>query len=144
MFDRFGRVSFCPHTKVAGFVSHLEEGRLVASRCIGCSLMSFPPRADCPDCRCGEFDFTELSGRGTVSTFTRIAAAPAGFEASAPYTIGVVDLEETGRLLACFGESINETEVTIGMAVQVVPRRLDAKGETRIDYTLERPVTGRA
>ena len=35
-----------------------------------------------------------------------IDAAPAGFEDETPFTVGVVDLTETGRLLAWFGETI--------------------------------------
>ena len=54
----------------------------------------------------GEFEFKEMSGKGTIHTFTRIDAAPTGFEDEVPYTVAVVDLEEGGRLLAWFGETI--------------------------------------
>ena len=138
MFERFGRIGFCPHTKVAEFVEHLTAGRLLASRCTECDHVSFPPRADCSECRSGEFEFTELSARGTVHTFTRITAAPAGFENQAPYTVGVVDLEDTGRLLACFGDSIPHEDVAIGMTVKVVPRLIEHDEENKIDYTLEK------
>lgn len=138
MFERFGTVAYCPHTKVEGFVEELAAGRLSASRCLDCDATSFPPRADCPACRGDAFGFEALSGRGTVTTYTRIEAAPAGFEEIAPYVVGVVDLEETGRLLAWFGDSIAENEIAIGMAVQVVPRRLGDGDDARIHYTLER------
>ena len=113
MFEWFGMVSYCPHTKVADFARHLKDGRLMGSKCTACGHTSFPPRADCAACRDGGFEFTEWSGRGSVVTFTRIAAAPAGFEDQVPFTVGVVDLEEGGRLLAWFGASI-----PVVMAVQ--------------------------
>ncbi len=141
MFSWFGKVSYCPHTKVAGFADLLKTGRIVASRCTACGFLSFPPRADCPRCLSGEFGWEEVSGRGKIVTWTRIDAAPAGFEDSAPYTIGVVDLEETGRLLAWFGASIPEDEIRMDMDVQVVPRLFEEIPDIKVHYTLERPGT---
>ena len=142
MFARFGKISYCSHTKVADFVRHLESGRLMGSRCAACGNVTFPPRADCAVCRHGEFDFTELSGRGIVVTHTRIEAAPAGFEATVPFDLAVVELEQGGRLLAGFGATIAPAEIAIGMAVQVVPRRYEETEESQVDYTLERPGAG--
>jgi uncharacterized OB-fold protein len=141
VFQWFGKVSYCPHTKVSEFADHLKGGRIMASRCAECGFMSFPPRADCPKCLGGEFEFRELCGRGTVVTYTRIDAAPAGFEDVAPYTVGVVDLEETGRLLAWFGPSIPEDRIRIGMPIQVVPRLFEELEEIKVYYSLEQPGT---
>lgn len=139
MFEWFGRVSFCSHTKVTDFACHLRAGRLVASRCVACGHLAYPPRADCPACLSEDFTYHEISGRGTVHTYTRIDAAPAGFETLSPYVIGVVDLAETGRLLAWFGPSIPESEIAVGMPVQVVPRLFEEIEEIRVYYSLERP-----
>lgn len=141
MFEWFGKVSFCPHTKVSDFPRHLRDGHLMASRCGKCGHTTFPPRADCPACLGGEFEYVEVSGEGTVVTHTRIDAAPAGFEDLAPYALGVVDLKETGRLLAWFGETIPEEEIAIGMPVQVVPRIFEELKEIKVYYTLEKPGT---
>lgn len=141
MFEWFGKVSYCPHTKVADFAAHLRSGRLMGSRCAGCGLVSFPPRADCPECRCGEFTFTEMSGKGTLMTYTTIAAAPAGFEDEVPFTLGVVDLQESGRLLAGFGMTVDPNEIAIDMPLQVVPRLIEESESIKVHYTLEKPGT---
>ena len=141
MFSWFGKVSYCPHTKVSEFADLLKTGRIVGSRCVKCGFESFPPRADCPKCLSGEFALEEVTGRGTLVTWTRIEAAPAGFEDVAPYTIGVADLEKTGRVLAWFGESIPEEAIRIGMDVQVVPRIFEELEEIKVYYTLETPGT---
>lgn len=141
MFEWFGKVSYCPHTKVSEFAQHLKDGRIMASRCQGCGRLCFPPRADCPHCLGVDFEYSELSGRGTLVTYTRIDAAPAGFEDEAPFTVGVVDLEETGRLLAWFGETIRQDEIEIGMPVQAVPRMFEESPEIKVYYSLERPGT---
>ena len=141
MFSWFGKVSFVPYSKVSDFAVHLKDGRLMGSVCSDCGFASFPPRADCPECLSGSFAFSERSGRGSIHTYSTIAAAPTGFDDEVPYTVAVVDLEEGGRLLAWIGETIPDDEVVIGMEVQVVPRIFEELEEIRVFYTVERPGT---
>jgi uncharacterized OB-fold protein len=141
VFKWFGKVNFSPYTKVAGFAQELRDGRLMASRCKACGATSFPPRADCAECLSGDFEFFEISGKATLHTFTKIVAAPTGFEDLAPYTVGVADLAETGRLLAWIGDTIAEDEIRIGMELQVVPRVFEELEEIKVYYALEKPGT---
>lgn len=138
MFEWFGKVNFSPYTKVGEFADRLKDGRLMGSRCRGCGHRTFPPRADCPQCLSGDFEFVEISGRGRLHTFTRIAAAPSGFEDMVPYTIGVVDLEDGGRCLAWFGPTVREEEIAIGMELQVVPRIFEELERIKVYYSLDR------
>ena len=64
MFSWFGRVSFVPYSKVSDFAVHLKNGRLMGSVCSDCGFATFPPRADCPECLSGAFEFSERNGRG--------------------------------------------------------------------------------
>ena len=141
MFQWFGRVNFSPYTKVSDFAQHLKDGRLMGSRCLSCGATSFPPRADCAACLGGDFEFVPVSGRARLHTWSRITAAPTGFESLAPYTVGVADLEEGGRLLAWFGESIPRDAIRIGMELQVVPQIFEELEEIRVYYSLEAPGT---
>lgn len=141
MFKWFGLVNYAPHTKVADFATHLKDGRLMGSRCTACGARSFPPRADCGECLSPEFILTEISGRGTVHTFTTVATAPSGFEHLAPYRLGLVDLDDGGRALAWFGDTLADMDITIGMPVQVVPRIAEDREAIAVFYTLERPGT---
>ncbi len=141
MFKWFGKVNFVPFTKVTDFARHLKDGRLMGTKCRSCGAFSFPPRADCEACMSGDFEFVELSGRSTLQTFTKIVAAPTGFEDVVPYTVGVVDLEEGGRALAWFGDTIAEEEIEIGMELQVVPQIFDEIEDIKVYYSLEKPGT---
>ena len=141
MFKWFGKVNFAPFTKVTDFAQHLKDGRMMGSRCKKCGATSFPPRADCIECMSGDFEFFEISGKATLHTFSKIVAAPTGFEEVTPYIVGVVDLEETGRLIAWFGDTINEEEIKIGMELQVVPQIFDELEEIKVYYSLEKPGT---
>lgn len=141
MFKWFGKVNFSPYTRVSEFANHLKDGRLMGSKCKQCGFESFPPRADCSQCLSAEFEYIEFSGKATLVSHTKIHAAPTGFEDTVPYTIGVVDLEETGRLLAWFGDSIGDDEIKIGMKLQVVPQIFDDIPEIKVYYSLEKPGT---
>ena len=141
MFKWFGLVNFSPYTKVGEFAQHLKDGRLMGSRCRKCGATSFPPRADCEACMSGDFELFEMSGKATLHTFTKIVAAPTGFEDVAPYTVGVADLEETGRVLAWIGDTVKEEEIAIGMPLQVVPRIFEELKEIKVYYSLEKPGT---
>ncbi len=141
MFKWFGKVNFSPFTKVADFAQHLKEGHIMGSRCKTCGATSFPPRADCSECMSGDFEFFEISGKAKLHTYTKIVAAPTGFQDLAPYIVGVADLEETGRILAWIGETIKEDEIKIGMDVQVVPQIFDELEEIKVYYSLEKPGT---
>lgn len=141
MFKWFGKVNFSPYTKVTDFAQHLKDGHLMASKCKSCGAESFPPRADCSECLSGDFEYKEYSGRATLHTYTTIHAAPTGFDDEVPYTVGVVDLEESGRLLAWFGETIRADEIKIGMKLQVVPRIFEETEEIKVYYSLEKPGT---
>ena len=141
MFKWFGKVNFTPYTRVSEFAVELKDGRITASRCRACGAQSFPPRADCDACMGRAFDLVEISGRGTLHTFTTIVAAPTGFEHHAPYTVGVLDLDEGGRALAWIGDTIPGAEIAIGMKLQLVPRIEEDSEEIRVFYSLERPGT---
>lgn len=137
MFKWYGHRSLASATRIDAFADHLRDGRIMASRCTACGARAFPPRADCDVCMGRDFEFVEVSGRGRLHTWTRIDAPPKGFEAWAPYRVGVVDLEEGGRVLAWFGDAIAERDVAIGMPVQVVPHVLDDPEDIHVVCTIE-------
>ncbi len=52
--------------------------------------------------------------------------------------MGVVDLEEGGKALAWFGDSIEEGDIEIGMEVQIVPQIFEELEEIKVYYSIER------
>lgn len=141
MFKWFGKVNFSPFTKVTEFAQYLKDGYLMGSKCNKCEAKSFPPRADCDVCMSDDFEFFEMSGRAKLHTFTKIVAAPTGFEDVSPYIVGLVDLEDGGRALAWIGNSIKEEKIKIGMELQVVPQVFEELEEIKVYYSLEKPGT---
>ena len=136
-FKWFGKISFVPYTKVSEFADELRDRRLVGSRCTSCGHVAFPPRADCIECLSPDFEWVEYSRDCTLTTFTVIHAAPTGFDDMVPYTIGIADLPEGGRLLGWL-KDIPEDEIEIGMPLKVVPRIFEEIPEIKVYYTLEK------
>jgi len=136
-FKIFGKVNFTPYTKVERFADELRDNKLMGTKCKKCGEVYFPPRADCTKCMSNEMEWRNYSGKGKLVTFTTIHAAPTGFDDIAPYTIGVIDLQEGGRLLAWI-EGIKPEELKIGMALTAVPQIMEDVEELRVVYVLRK------
>jgi uncharacterized OB-fold protein len=65
----------------------------------------------------------ELSGAGTIYSFTVVRQPPDGYEDQAPYVLALVRLEE-GPLITAQLTDCDAEQVTIGAPVEMVTRRL--------------------
>lgn len=83
----------------AEYHAGLAEGRLLLPRCDSCGVVIWYPRHRCPDCGSGEVTWFEVSGRGTVYSFTIVRAGPPPFHTVGPYVLAYVQLEEGPRVL---------------------------------------------
>ena len=111
-----------PDSFTEPFWAAVAEHRLTCARCASCGTFRMPPSAFCPHCRAQEVVWEELSGRGTVFSFTvaRHALTPdlAGY---LPYVVAVVDIDGApgARLIGnVVGTEVED--VRIGMPVEVV------------------------
>ena len=132
-FEKFGKISYISETKVEDFVKHLENGKIMGTRCKKCGRLYFPPRADCANCLSNDIEWIPLSGRGKLITYTTAYFAPAGFEA--PYTLAVAELDEGVRVFTRMSKDIKKDEVKIGMNLRLVPVKL---ANERIMYELRK------
>lgn len=107
-----------------------QRYRLVGQKCVQCGKINFPPKAVCKYCLTGsQFEDVELSGRGTIYSYTVIAGggAPPEFAEHArckgSYPVAVVELEEGPRVIAQLVNSPDEG-MAIGKPVEAVFRRI--------------------
>ena len=122
-----------------------QRYRLVGEICEKCGARIFPSRDVCPECeRPAQTPFT-FSGRGEVYSYSTVYHPPRGFEEFAPYTVALVRLEE-GPLVTAQLADVNADQVSIGMPVEMVTRKVQSGGEEgAIVYGYKfRPVVGRA
>ncbi len=97
----------------------LNEGRLRVQRCAGCGKLRHYPRPVCDACWSMNVDWVDMSGKGTVHSWT-IAhhAFHPGFKQDLPYVLLTVDLAEGVRMNAR-ARGIDASDLRIGLPVVV-------------------------
>lgn len=96
--------------------------KLALQRCTACGSFIWCPRPVCGECGTDRLEWTPLSGRGTVYSFTVIREVVGrglkAFEKEIPYVVAWIDLEEGPRFCSnVIGCPIEKVE--IGMSVEV-------------------------
>lgn len=106
-----------------------QRYQLVGEVCPKCEGKIFPPRDVCPYCSDNEAQpHFQFSGRGEVFSYSTVHNAPEGYEEQTPYTVALVKLEE-GPLVTAQLTDVNNDEVSIGMPVEMVTRKLRTQGD---------------
>ena len=123
---------------VERYLKNIEEGMFKAYRCVDCGMVIAPPSGTCYDCGSSNMEWTEVSGKGTLISFTVIHIAPDEFAEEAPYYVAIVELEEgtrvSSRLLGF--DPLKPEEVKLG-----IPVKLDyEKGKSGKTYLAFKPV----
>jgi hypothetical protein len=135
-FEKFGKVGYISETKIADFVSYLEKGKIMATRCRRCGKLYFPPRADCPNDFSADMIWEELSGNCKLLTYTTAHFAPTGFQEDLPYILALAQCEEGVRVYARLSKDIDENQIRIGMDLKLTPVQLP---NGRVTYELKKP-----
>lgn len=74
--------------------------RLMLQQCGDCEALRFSPHYLCTECGSENTEWTEVSGRGTVHSFTIVhRAAFPEFQTHVPYVVALVDLAEMPRMM---------------------------------------------
>ena len=101
--------------------------RLEGGRCLACERLLFPTRLLCPSCG-GDIEPFRFRGTGRVYSFSRMSQAPRGFGELAPYTVAMIELDE-GPLVMAQLTDVDGLEISIGMAVEMVTRKIQEHAE---------------
>lgn len=90
-----------PSPETAGFWVGVERHELRLKSCAPCNRAFHPKRIVCTACGSDALDWKQSAGHGKVYSFSEIhrASSPL-FEASVPYTVGVVALDDGVHLLS--------------------------------------------
>jgi len=133
-FENFGVVSFTTETKASDFVSYLEKGKVMATRCRKCGANYFPPRLDCSKCLGSDVEWFEIKGNGRLVTYTVVNYGPTGFEDDAPYTLAIADFDGV-RVFGRISKGIKEGDIKPGMGLKILPVKLPGD---RIGYEFQK------
>lgn len=107
-----------PPFTIEQFYQFLSQGKLMAGKCLQCGKLHLPPRPICDNCYGETFEWTEISGKGNLLTYTTIHVAPVQFQALSPYTIGIVQMENDLKLPGLIS-GVSEIQLKIGMDLNI-------------------------
>ena len=102
-----------------------KQGRLLIKACNACGEVHHYPRPFCPTCWSEDVEWREVSGRGTIYTYSivfRNDLPP--FNEWSTYVPAIVELEEGPRLMTNIVET-DAGSLRVGMPVEVRYRDLN-------------------
>ncbi len=102
----------------APYWNGLMDGMVKLQKCADCGVWVFYPRNRCPNCLSDALDWREVSGAGTLYTFTitRQPTAP-HFADEVPQRLAVVELDEGVRLTTTL-VNVDDGDIRIGMRLK--------------------------
>jgi len=100
----------------APFWEAAKRHELLIPRCRSCDSYFWFPRPACPTCLKEDWEWTEVSGKGRLHTFT-VVRQPSNpsFNEDVPYAYAVVQLDEGPRMVS----NIVDCEIPDGLAVDM-------------------------
>ena len=104
---------------VENFYRFVGERKLMGARCKRCGKVIVPPRPICPECYSRDLEWVELSGKGTVETFTIIHVPTLLFEGKEPYAVAIVKLDEGPKIPGVVQGVASPDQLKIGDRVHV-------------------------
>ncbi|MFX1561165.1 MAG: Zn-ribbon domain-containing OB-fold protein [Promethearchaeota archaeon] len=106
---------------VEEYLKNIEEGMFKAYKCVDCGMVIAPPSGTCYECGSGNMEWTEVSGKGKLISFTVIHVAPEEFAEEAPYYVAIIELEEGTRVSArLLGfDPLKPEDVSLGISVKL-------------------------
>ena len=134
-FERFGSVSFTTEAKTAEFVTYLEQGKVMATRCRKCQTSYFPPSMDCPKCLLSDMEWFEIKGNGKLTTYTVVNYGPTGFEDETPYILAIAEFEDGIKIFGRLSRNIKVSDIEVGMELKVMSVKLPGG---RVSYEFQK------
>ena len=100
-----------------------DNKKLFASKCKKCKKVHMPPRPFCSFCY-GDIEWVELSGKGTIETFTFQHFSNSEFVGKVPFLVAAIKLEGADGLLINNVEMDDVSKAKTGMKVKAKFRDL--------------------
>ena len=91
-------------------IEYAKQGKLLTHKCTECGYLHLSTAYYCLKCGSKGFEDVVLDGTGSVSTYTIITVAPAGFEKYTPYAFVVLQLDNVDLRISGFMAGIASPE----------------------------------
>jgi uncharacterized OB-fold protein len=111
-------LSETPPFTIESFYKFVTERKLMAAKCSKCGTLLLPPKPMCTRCLSMDFKWVELKGKGKLLSYTVIHVSPVQFQSMAPYTVGIMELED-GPNLPGMIRGVEPEKIRVGMELKV-------------------------
>jgi uncharacterized protein len=101
------------------FWAATAAGQLLVKRCEDCASLIWYPRAICPACSSLRTEWYQVSGRGSIYSYTINHRGEGAYQGSAPFVLAYVELDEGPRMMTNIVEA-DEADLRVGLPVEVV------------------------
>lgn len=129
--------SFMVNTGRTGtrFLKEIRDNKkIVATKCSKCGKIYVPPRLHCPDCFVRMDEWVDLSGKGTLESYTIVRYKEAYHLRDIPYAYGVIKMDGADTGLVHMLGGIDLDKIKVGMKVEPVFKEEREASFLDIDY----------
>ncbi|MCX6007982.1 MAG: Zn-ribbon domain-containing OB-fold protein [Chloroflexi bacterium] len=124
------------------FVKLRDSRKICAAKCPGCGSVTVPPRSTCPKCFSKITELVELSGKGTLVTYTVVHYDSSVQAVKPPYAVGVIKMEGADKAITHLIGEVDFKKLKKGMKLEPVFR--DKRVGTMLDIAYFKPVKAKA
>jgi len=124
------------------FVKLRDSKKISAAKCPACGSVTVPPRSTCPKCFSKITGLEELSGKGTLLTYTVVHYDSSVQALKPPYAIGVIKMDGADKGITHFIGEVDFKKLKKGMKLEPVFR--DKRQGSMLDIEYFRPVKTKA
>jgi uncharacterized protein len=104
---------------------------LIGSICNDCNTKYYPGERICKKCNSVNINDYRYKPQAKLITWSKVYAAPTGYEETSPYIIGILELEDGERLTSQIVD-VEYESLSIGMIMKPVIRKIYQDGEDGI------------
>ena len=125
------------------FFVKLRDSRIIsAAKCSKCNSITVPPRSVCPKCFSKITELVELSGIGTLVTYTVVHYDSSVQAVKPPYAVGIIKLEGADKAITHLISGVDLNKLKKGMKLKPVFK--EKRNGTILDIEYFTPVKRKA
>jgi uncharacterized OB-fold protein len=102
------------------FIDLRDKKKLGAAKCPKCGFVNMPPRSVCPKCFSKIEELVEISGTGTLVSFTMVQYDSAVQAVKPPYAIGIIKMDGADTSMVHFLGDVDFKSLKAGMKLEPV------------------------
>ena len=115
-----------------------DEEKIRAIKCPTCARIYMPPREACPTCLSHMDEWIELSGKGTITTYTIVFYSEEYHPAEEPMIYAIIQLDGADTGLTHLVSEVDLENLQVGMRVEPVFK--EKREGTILDIKYFRPL----